>query len=501
MDNKVLRLTYASALSDLKEANSSFDSGILQIAYAGVNRNGSSISRDAFEKAIPSMYNCPVVCNYDRETDTLGGHDVEVVRNDDGELKLINMTTPVGVIPESAKYEWRTVAEEDGSEHEYLCVEALLWKRQEAYEHIKKSGVTSQSMEITVLDGEYDDDIGAYDIKDFEFTAFALIGVEPCFESASIKFSFESLSEFKEEIAQMMADLKEASFVANEQDDPSSEGSQENFDDINLQTEGGEKTLDEKNENAIQEETTEYAEDCASENEDQERYALNSAICDGLSRAFNELTQTEDDGWVHPAYLVTDYDMESSLVYAVEWNTGDMYGFKFTADGDNVSVDFESRKRYKRVYVEAEDGYQTPERNLWAEFASNAKKVAESDKKIEEMRCSLETAESAIKEKDQAIGELTVFKENTEKEKAMSDRQALFADFSDLSGNEAFEALVESCMDYDLVALEERCFALRGKAVQVKGSRDNEPVKIRVAKDDADVSSRPYGDLFERFDK
>ena len=498
MDNKVLRLTYASALSDLKEANSSFDSGILQIAYAGVNRNGTSISREAFEKAIPSMYNCPVVCNYDRETDTLGGHDVEVVRDDEGELKLINMTTPVGVIPESAKYEWRSVTEEDGSEHEYLCVEALLWKRQEAYEHIKESGVTSQSMEITVLDGEQND--GIYDIKDFEFTAFALIGVEPCFESASIKFSFESLGEFKEEIAQMMTDLKQASFAVDEQNDPSSEGSQENFNDTTLRTEGGEKALDEINENAVQNDTAEYAEDCASGNENQDKYALNSAICDNLSKAFSELTQTEDDGWVHPTYLVTDFDMETSLVYAVEWNTGDMYGFKFTADGDNVSVDFESRKRYKRIYVEAEDGYQTPERNLWAEFASNAKKVADFNKEIEEMRCSLETAESAIKEKDQAIGELTTFKANVEKEKATSDRQALFANFSDLSGNESFEALVENCMEYDLGALEEKCFAIRGKTVQIKSSHENEPTRIRVFMDDAGTDNRPYGDLFEKYD-
>ena len=181
---KVMSMTYASSLTDLCEVNSSFDKGVLRVAYHGLNRNGSSISKDAFERSIQTMFGCPVVCNYDRDTDTLGGHDVEVVRDSEGGLRLVNSTQPVGCIPESARYWWDTVTEEDGTEHEYLYVEALLWKRQEAYRKIKKDGVTAHSMEITVKDGELVD--GVYHIYDFEFTAFALIGVTPCFESSSI---------------------------------------------------------------------------------------------------------------------------------------------------------------------------------------------------------------------------------------------------------------------------------------------------------------------------
>ena len=101
--NKVVHMSYSSSLSSLCEKNSSFDTGVLRIAYHGKNRNGSFISKETFERCIDTMYNCPIVCNYDRETDSIGGHDMELVSNENGDLKIVNVTVPVGVIPESSK--------------------------------------------------------------------------------------------------------------------------------------------------------------------------------------------------------------------------------------------------------------------------------------------------------------------------------------------------------------------------------------------------------------
>ena len=209
---KVLKMTYESSLTNLCEINPSFDTGVLRVAYTGENRNKSNISKEAFERSIKTMFNCPIVCNYDRESDTLGGHDMEIVRDGaSGELRLINVTTPVGCIPESAKYWWDTVEEDDGTEHEYLYVEALLWKRQEAYRKIKRDGVTAHSMEITVKDGEMID--GVFHIYDFDFTAFALIGVTPCFESSALEVFSEN--DFRKQYSEMMKDLKESFALVN----------------------------------------------------------------------------------------------------------------------------------------------------------------------------------------------------------------------------------------------------------------------------------------------
>jgi hypothetical protein len=169
-----LQITYDAALSQLTSVNSSFDSGVLRIAHAGENRKGTAISREAFEKALPTIFNCPLVCRYDREADEIGAHDVDIVDGD-----FVNVTHPIGVVPESARVWWAPSGERL-DEKEYLCVEVLLWKRQEAYHKLKANGVTAESMEITVREGKRE---GAFfHILDFEFTAFCLLGTAaPCF--------------------------------------------------------------------------------------------------------------------------------------------------------------------------------------------------------------------------------------------------------------------------------------------------------------------------------
>ena len=234
---KVMHLTYESSLVNLCERNSSFDTGILRVAYANENRNGSYIAKETFEKCIKTIFNCPIVCHYIRETDSIGGHDVEFVAEDDGSITIVNATVPLGVVPESAKYYWETVTEDNGQVHDYLCVEVLVWKRQEAYRKVKEDGIVSHSMEITVNRGHVAD--GLYIIEDFEFTALCLLGdgIEPCFEQAALEMF--SLDHFKKQMTNMMSDLREEYATVSTQKRV----------DIDLKknlTEGGEKQLGEK---------------------------------------------------------------------------------------------------------------------------------------------------------------------------------------------------------------------------------------------------------------
>lgn len=513
MENKIMKLTFASVLSDLKQANSSFDSGVLQIAYTGVNRNNTSISKEAFEKALPSIYNCPVVCNYDRDSDTLGGHDMEIVSNDEGDIRLVNLTTPVGVIPESAKYEWKTVTEEDGTEHEYLCVETLLWKRQEAYSYIKEHGVVAQSMEITVLDGEKKDDV--YEINDFEFTAFALIGVEPCFESASLVFS---LGEIKEEFALMMADLKEA--VSEEKESLNS--SEEEFENTTIQAEGGETILGNDIDNEVEvaeeqlaEATSEETEVFEANTEDAENaekseiegsFALVNNIMQELRCAVASEIVTDEDDWSHPKYYLIDADLDKYVAIVCEWDTGRLYGVPMNISGDAIGLDFENAKRYKQIFVEFEEGDDSSSTGgFWNEYAVS---YAEAVKKAEaEMNAALAEKEQMSKdfaEAEKTIGELEKFKADVEAERAMAAQDEIFSRFPDLEGNEAFELLRSDRLDCDLETLEEKCFAIRGKAAQVKFSREDSTTKLKVSgmdEDDGNFDDRPYGDLFDKYDK
>lgn len=297
MESRTLSIVFSSALERLTDLNSSFDKGVLRVAYSGKNRNNSFIARETFEQCIDTIYNCPIVCNYIREDDEIGGHDVLIHKSGDG-MKLINITQPVGVIPESANYWWEEIEDENGI-HEYLCVDALLWKRQEAYEKIKRDGITDESMEIKVKDGKMVD--GCYIINDFEFTAFCLLGlVEPCYESASLHVF--SADRFKEQYTQMMREFKLC------------------FEN----TEGGNEFLNDlKNNKAA--------------------FALTGEqFRDELIRELSKEVYETGFGQMG-RYLYADYDGESQKVYA--WDTEDwkLYGFGYSVNGDALAIDFGGR--------------------------------------------------------------------------------------------------------------------------------------------------------------
>lgn len=200
-------MLFNSSLDNIIKCNDSFDYGVLRIAYHGENRNGSFISRETMERcAKKSIHNVPVVANYHRETDSIGAHDAEIVRKK-GTPTLVNVTQPIGLVPESADFWWDRVTEDDGTVHEYLCADVLLWKRQEAYAKIKEAGVTAQSMEIGVNQCHRENKLLI--VEDFEFQAFCLLGdAEPCFESASLA-TFDK-DEFFAQFAAMFSDLHDA---------------------------------------------------------------------------------------------------------------------------------------------------------------------------------------------------------------------------------------------------------------------------------------------------
>lgn len=524
---KVVSMTYASSLTNLCEVNSSFDTGILRICYTGENRNGSSISKHAIERSLPTIYNCPIVCHYDRDTDTLGGHDVEVVSSDDGSLRFVNLTQPVGVIPESAKIWFDNYEEEDGTVHEYLYAEALIWKRQEAYQKIKSDGVAAHSMELTVKDGQTVD--GVYHINDFEFTAFALIGVEPCFEGSALEMF--SMNEFKMQLSQMMQEIKENFNSINT--------AQSAVDDINKNlTEGGEMGLEQKMELAvkyginvdslnfsIEDKTVEELEQIFAEmtsveghdetgrqtetpadsegsdapsaqevNENGEEFALTSNVTEEINRILSEVTVTREWGECI-RYWYVDCDLDAREVYCFDTEDWLLYGFPYSMDGDSVTIDYACKKRKKYAIVDFEGGDQSSP-------------IAQAFSMLEQKlvgHVELESKYQAASEKIDAltseVDTLRAFKVSVEKSADDDARAALFNRFLDLNGIEAFENLKNDNEQYDIESLEEKCYAIRGRNSEtVKFGLQEKPTKLKVesAFEHIESANEPYGGIFIR---
>lgn len=504
--SKVVHMTYASSLSSLCEVNSSFDTGVLRIAYTGKNRNGSFISKESFERCIKTMYNCPIVCNYNRENDSFGGHDMEVVADSEGNMKLVNATIPVGVIPESSNYFWDKVEEEDGTEHEYLCADVLIWKRQEAYNKIKNDGVVAHSMELTVKDGETID--GVFVINDFEFTAFCLLGDdhEPCFESSALgMFTF---AEMKKQMSDMMNELKADYSLIKPNDGVDNTHPHKNF------TEGG-KVLDEKialvaeygfevenldfsiEEMSIDELREKFeamkAVAPASVEVEENKFELNSQMCEEI-RCAVETEMVERSWGKMPRYSVVDYDADSKMVYCFDaddhWR---LYGFTFSMNGDNVVVDFESKKRMKFAIVEFDEGEQvmpfdTIFEQVSEQFTANDTQWSEK----------YQSASDTIASMNDELSTLRQFKTDTENAAAEVARNEIFAQFEDLVGVEEFDMLRDNCAEFELDALEEKCYAIRGRnGSTAKFAKEQKAPKLKVER--VEPEDMAYGGLFVKY--
>ena len=185
------------------------------LCYHGENRNGSRMSKETMNKAIPTLYGIPIIGEYiylDDGSQDFGSHGGKITISDKG-IKFESTTIPYGFVTKEAvdNAEWVTVTEKDGhTQHEYLSLKgcAVWYKRMPEVSSILEKNY-GQSMEIKINNYSYNDN-GIMDITDFTFTGACILGsnpngkeVEPCYESACIGRHYE-LDAIKNDIKEMM---------------------------------------------------------------------------------------------------------------------------------------------------------------------------------------------------------------------------------------------------------------------------------------------------------
>lgn len=501
MNERNMSIVFASGINDIVEHNSSFDRGVLRVCYTGRNRNNSFISKETFERCMPSIYNCPIVCRYDRDTDTIGSHDMELVAGKDGSMRIVNITHPVGVIPESANYWWEEI-EDDSGIHEYLCVDALLWKRQEAYKKIKEDGIVDESMEISVKEGEMVD--GVYIIKHFEFTAFCLLGTaQPCYESASLEMF--SQDDFKAQLAEMMQEFKESFKTAQPSNEvvihPQnySEGGDEVLEqkialmaEFNLTAEQLDFNLEDFTVEELRVKFEEMQNPAADPTKPVENFALAEQFREELIDALSVETVETCFGTMR-RYWYVDYDPEVAEVYCYDTEDWKLYGFTYSTNGDNVAINFAEKKRKKFAIVDFDEGEQTAA--FAAVFAEMTEKFNESNSQWEQ---KYQTASDTISSMESELGTLRQFKTDTEDAIAKGERDEVFAQFEDLIGVEAFENLRKHCTEYSIEDLEEKCYAIRGRnGTTAKFSCEPKAPKLPI--EQTNITPEPYGGVFAEY--
>lgn len=509
------------SLYNIREINSSFAVGTLKVMYLGNNRNGSHFSKVSVEKALPSLRNVPIVCHWDAEAEEIGGHDIAVVADKDGELRIKNLTEPCGVVPDHAQFSFKKECDAEGNEHEYLVVDGvILWKRQDVYQYIvdELGGKVKHSMEINVSDTVKTED-NYVDITNFEFTALCLLGnCEPCFQGSELELF--SAQNFKRKMEQMMLEIKESfgSFDTSKEDDDTHPH--------NYSMEGGEGVLEDKKEllakygidvesldfsiddftieeltekfEAMKAESAEAEESEAevpaeepAEEPEADKFALTSNTVEEINRVLSEETVQREWGECC-RYWYVDCDIEAQELYC--WDVTDwlLYGFAYSVDGDSITIDFDSKKRKKYAIVDFDEGEQP------SPFAQVFELMEQKLHDNTEWEAKYQSASDTIASMETELGELRQFKTDTETAIAQGEKDKVFAQFEDLVGVEAFENLREHSADYDVETLEEKCYAIRGRSgVAAKFALENKTPKLKVEK--TDTTQEPYGGLFVKY--
>ena len=155
-------------------------------------------------------------------------------------------------------------------------------------------------------------------------------------------------------------------------------------------------------------------------------------------------------------------------------------------------IDYESKKRKKYVIADFDEGDQP------SPFASVFEQMEQKLKDNAEWEAKYQSASDTINTMESELGTLRQFKADTEAALMQSEREKVFAQFADLVGVDAFEALRENCGDYDAEALEEKCYAIRGRnGIVAKFAAENRAPRLMVETDAEE--NEPYGGIVAKY--
>jgi len=457
------RLDFQSSISEVKQVNPLFSTCKVRVLYTGKNRNMSIIPREAVDKAMPTIYNIPIVGEFLVENQDYKGHGG---RLDLDSYKFMHTTKPYGVVPESATYEWETVKSADGTVREYLVINGCyLWtgRYEETFSVVDKG--KGQSMEIEVTNGEWVEEEEAYRIDDFVFSALCILGddVEPAFEDANIVGYSLNRDSFKEEFSQMLNELKVS---LNEEKEVINLTLQELLEKYSI-------TVDELQSAGVVVEGIEGD-------------ALETVISDFAKKKKDDKEEEKPEDKKPEDKAKTDEKPEDKA--------------KSKDDKEDKPSDKKDEEKPSDKKEEEKPADKKDE-------APSDKKDEEEDKKKKKGKFSQEDYDALLAENTALksdVAKLTAFK------KAVEDAQheeKVFEAIENLGLTDEDEGVAElkaQAMEITLEQVEEKCYSLLGrKAYSSKKnfSKEKETVRIQFEQEKKDEKAQynPYGDLFDNY--
>lgn len=151
----------------------------IDVMHTGANLNKTSFTKDAINKAVPTIRNTPilgyVVDELDEEDKDFKGHEHEL-RITDKNVKYVYAGQAYGVIPESCNPRWIIKDDGTGIEREYLRVDGLIWtKFSDPVDIFTRDGTKNHSVELTDMACGPADKNGNVPVGSFKFDGCCIL--------------------------------------------------------------------------------------------------------------------------------------------------------------------------------------------------------------------------------------------------------------------------------------------------------------------------------------
>lgn len=512
----------------------------IDVMHTGANLNKTSFTKDAINKAVPTIRNTPilgyVVDELDEEDKDFKGHEHEL-RITDKDVKYVYAGQAYGVIPESCNPRWIVKDDGTGIEREYLRVDGLIWtKFSDPVDIFTRDGTKNHSVELTDMVCGPADKNGNVPVGSFKFDGCCILSttdpsIKPAMTGSCVTANF-SVEDITAQIRDRLYEYQAIQQNYTAQNDNPSDEEKGDTTPMNENEKNPAMTENAVAEGAVEnpEIETPAAENTATETESEAAPAENAAPEEGAENAttevpaentapaeedesaasseftlsanqlrdeiYNALLKVQvpsrwDPDCMIPKYWLTD--ILDSEVIVTDSGTYQLMGISYSMNGDNVVLDYANIKRKKVTYEDWDEGDVMP--GLITMFSTLTDKLVE----LSDSFTKASTEVSEIKPK------LEAYQKAEEEAAAAADkakRDELFSIMDEkLGANAEYVALKENT-EIPYVDLETKCYALVGRQSAefsyVPNKNNKKTVRFGVGgtQNGSDVA---YGGLIEHY--
>lgn len=519
----------------------------IDVMHTGANLNKTSFTKDAINKAVPTIRNTPilgyVVDELDEEDKDFKGHEHEL-RITNKDVKYVYAGQAYGVIPESCNPRWIVKDDGTGIEREYLRVDGLIWtKFSDSVDIFTRDGTKNHSVELTDMACGPADKNGNVPVGSFKFDGCCILSttdpsIKPAMTGSCVTANF-SVEDITAQIRDRLYEYQAIQQNYTAQNDNPSDEEKGDTTPMNENEKNPAMTENAVAEGAVEnpEIETSATENTATETESEAAPAENAASEEGAENATAEVsaenTAPAEEGepaassefaltteqlldeisgalsaykiqssW-DPENMVPRYwmnDVQGDEVIVIDCTTYNLMGIPYSMNGDNVVLDVENAKRKKVTFEDWDEGEVLP--GMSAAFTEITNTVAEMNAKISDLTKEFTEASETIAEMKPKLEAYEKAEADAKAAEMEAKRNALFATFDEKLGADAEYIALKENKELSYSDLETKCYALVGRKsaefsyVPNKNNKGTVRFGVGGTQNGSDVA---YGGLIEHY--